>query len=82
MSSVLSAIFVGTVRTGNRIMCCPLDCRPNLQPDDWMPCIECMDPEELLRYRKATGDYRKSGGTVKGKDPGYILLKKEGELHE
>ena len=47
-------------------MCCPTDCRPNLKPAEWMPCIECMDEDELYKYRLATGDYRKSGFTPPG----------------
>ena len=37
-------------------MCCPLDCNPDLKPDDWTPCIEFMDITEMTRYRKTTGD--------------------------
>lgn len=42
-------------------MCCVLDCKPDLKPGDWTPCIECMDAEEEARYRKATKDTRMWG---------------------
>ena len=47
-------------------MCCMTDCKPDLKPGDWTPCIECMDAEELSDYRKQTGDKRKWGWVVKG----------------
>ncbi len=42
-------------------MCCPLDCKPDLQEDDWTPCIDCMSTEERVRYRAETGDMREIG---------------------
>ena len=43
-------------------MCCVVDCKPDIKPSDWTPCIECMDVKELAEYGKVTGDLRKWGG--------------------
>lgn len=69
-------------------MCCVVDCKPDIQPGDWTPCIECMDADERARYMEATSDQRTAGVA---RDVGDALRSRivdvkrrlfEGEIHQ